>query len=76
MRIVLTGATSMIGVALINECISNGDTVLAIVRQGTSRLSRLSQSELIQIEYADLDNLDNVTGDGQPYDVFYSRHIS
>lgn len=71
MRIVLTGATSMIGVALINECMSNGDTVLAIVRQGTSRLSRLPQSELIQIEYADLDNLDNVTGDGQPYDVFY-----
>lgn len=71
MRVVLTGATSMIGVALINECISNGDTVLAIVRQGTSRLSRLPQSDLIQIEYSDLDNLDNVTGDGQPYDVFY-----
>ncbi len=71
MRIVLTGATSMIGVALINECIENGDTVLAIVREGTSRLKRLPESDLVQVEYADLDTLDNVKGDGQPYDVFY-----
>ncbi|SDH60034.1 Nucleoside-diphosphate-sugar epimerase [Pseudobutyrivibrio sp. 49] len=71
MRVVITGATSMIGVALINECVKNGDRVLAIVREGTRRLKRLPESYLIQIEFADLDNLDNVKGDGKPYDVFY-----
>lgn len=74
MRVVVTGATSMIGVALINECIANDDTVLAIVREGTSRMKRLPKSDLIQIEYADLDTLDHVQGDGAAYDVFY--HIA
>ena len=74
MRVVVTGATSMIGVALINECVANGDTVLAIVREGTSRMKRLPKSDLIQIEYADLDALDHVQGDGAAYDVFY--HIA
>lgn len=74
MRVVVTGATSMIGVALINECIVNGDTVLAIVREGTSRMKRLPKSELIQLEYADLDTLMQVHGDGNAYDVFY--HIA
>lgn len=74
MRVVVTGATSMIGVALINECIANGDTVLAIVRKGTSRMKRLPTSELIQLEYADLETLVQVHGDGNAYDVFY--HIA
>lgn len=74
MRIVVTGATSMIGVALIQECIANGDTVLAIVRENTNRIKRLPKSDLIQIEYADLDTLNHVQGDGHAYDVFY--HIA
>lgn len=71
MRIVVTGATSMIGVALIEKSIEHGDEVLAIVREGTSRLSRLPKSDLIKLAYADLDTLEIVTGDGNPYDVFY-----
>ena len=45
MRVVVTGATSMIGVALIKECIKNSDQVLAIVRKGTKRLNRLPKSD-------------------------------
>lgn len=71
MRVVVTGATSMIGVALIKECIKSGDEVLAIIREGTGRMERLPVSELIKIEYADLGTLDTVRGDGKPYDVFY-----
>lgn len=71
MRVVVTGATSMIGVALIKECINNGDSVLAIVREGTGRMARLPKSDLIRLEYADLDTLNHVQGDGKEYDVFY-----
>lgn len=71
MRIVVTGATSMIGTALINACIAGGDTVLAIVRRDSKRLSRLPKSEGLQLEYADLDSFEQVKGDGTPYNVFY-----
>lgn len=74
MRAVITGATSMIGVALIKECIADGCEVLAIVRKNTSRLSRLPESPLIRIEECDLDSYDSIKGDGTPYDVFY--HIA
>ncbi|MBE6846433.1 MAG: NAD(P)-dependent oxidoreductase [Ruminococcus sp.] len=74
MRVVVTGATSMIGVALINECIANGCEVLAIVRKGTSRLSRLQNSPLIKIKECDFDSYDNMNIDDEYYDVFY--HIA
>lgn len=71
MRVVVTGATSMIGTALIKECIRNHDEVLAIVRAGTPRLDRLPDSPNISICYAELSSLDSIDGDGREYDVFY-----
>lgn len=71
MRVVVTGATSMIGTALIKECIANGCEILAIVRKNTSKLSRLPESPLIKIEECDLDSYDNINTGGEPYDVFY-----
>lgn len=70
MKVVVTGATSMIGTALIKECIKNNDEVMAIVRKNTTRLDRLPKSELISYAYSDLDNLDSVSSN-KPYDVFY-----
>lgn len=61
----------MLGVALINECISNGDTVLAIAREGSARLDRLPKHERVHVECADLNSLESIKGDGNPYDVFY-----
>ena len=40
-RIIVTGATSMIGVALIEECIKHGTEVYAVVREGSKKRSRL-----------------------------------
>lgn len=72
MRVVITGATSMIGVALVKECIQNGDTVLAIVRKKTTRIHRLPKSEFLHIWYVDLEQLkDVVLEDEKAYDVFY-----
>lgn len=71
MRIVVTGATSMIGTALIRECIMQGDEILAIVRANTKRHERIPISSQVRVEYADLDSLENIQGDGKKYDVFY-----
>ena len=71
MRVVISGATSMIGIACIKACIANDCEVLAIVREGTSRLARLPQTDLVKLAYADLETLPSVSGDGEPYDVFY-----
>ena len=72
MRVVVTGATSMIGAALVKECVENNCEVLAIVRSGTNKLKRLPQTPLLRLEYADLDSLEHVNNvDGQRYDIFY-----
>ena len=40
-RIIVTGATSMIGTALIEECIRHDIEVYAVVRAGSSKTKRL-----------------------------------
>lgn len=71
MRVIITGATSMIGAALARECLSRGHAVLALVREGTRRMARLPVSDALRVEFADLDTLGSVQGDGSPYDVCY-----
>jgi len=71
MRVVVSGATSMIGIACIKACIENHCEVLAIVRKNTKRIGRLPQSDLVKLAYADLETISCVQGDGTPYDVFY-----
>ena len=70
-KVVVTGATSMIGIALINECIKNNVEVLAIVRVGSKRIDRLPKSPLITILEANLSDYSNVNILSDDYDVFY-----
>ena len=69
--VAVTGATSMLGVALINQCIQNGVEVLAFLRSGTIRIDRLPKSDLIRIIYCDLDQLENAQIDNYNPDTFY-----
>ena len=71
MRVVVTGATSMIGIALIKECLKKNVEVLAIIRKESSRIKRLPKSDLIKIEYADIDSLSLIHKTDMKYDVFY-----
>lgn len=69
-KIIVTGATSMIGIALIKEAILNRLEIYAIVRPGSSRISRLPDSEyihLIEWEISELSGLQNLPD----ADVFY-----
>ena len=71
-KVVVTGATSMIGVALIKECIARNVKVYAIVRPESLNLSRIPDSELIHIVECDLErlmDLENLIS--EDCDVFY-----
>lgn len=71
MRFVVTGATSMIGVSFVNAAIEQGHQVLAIVRRNSKNICRLKQSDLVKIEYSDLESLETVKGDGKHFDALY-----
>lgn len=61
-RILITGATSMIGSALTQRLISDGNKVLAVVRKSCTKISKLPESTLIDIVYCDMEEygkLDN-----------------
>ena len=45
--VVVDGATSMLGLALIYECIENKIRVLALARKNSRRLGRIPDSEYV-----------------------------
>ena len=55
-RIVVTGATSMIGTALIEECIRHNIEVYAVVRAGSSKTKHLPESARIHQIECEMDN--------------------
>lgn len=55
--VVITGATSSIGTALIDECIQRKIKVLAIINPASARKNLLPQSELVEIVECGLDRL-------------------
>ena len=69
--IVLTGATSMLGIALINECIRSHTRVLAIVRENSPNLSRIPQSDLVEKMQCNLSSLDSLDLESNGYDAFF-----
>ncbi|MFA0816576.1 MAG: NAD-dependent epimerase/dehydratase family protein [Anaerofustis sp.] len=69
-KIVVTGATGMIGTALIKEAISQGIEVLAIVRRNSNRLTNCPCSPLIKIFHCDINDYSNIQFSGK-YDAFY-----
>ncbi len=72
-RVVITGATSMLGLALIEECIAHKTQVLAIVRPDSLRADRLPSSKYLETAPCALSELERFAAppDGAPYDVFY-----
>ena len=69
--IAVTGATSMIGAALIDECIKNDIDVIAFVRRGSKKLDRLPQSPHVHLMEAELDEIGQLDGSDLNADVFY-----
>lgn len=73
-RIVITGATSTIGVAIINEAIDRGIEVLAVCNVNSNKMTRLPKSELvcvIESDISDYDNLFTESSTKENYDAFF-----
>lgn len=70
-KIVITGATSMIGTALTKVAVKNGTEVYAIIRHDTQRKNRLIDSPLVHPIYGDLEHLREINGLTTDCDVFY-----
>ena len=71
-KVIVTGATGLIGLALIKECIRHGWKVYAVVRPKSLRknvLPKNSLLNLIECDLKDLKNLKNIIS--EKCDVFY-----
>lgn len=68
--IVLTGATSSIGTAIIDECIKQNIEVLALVNPGSRNIDRITASQKVEILECALDSLCEFEHPGKQYDAF------
>ena len=69
-RIVITGATSFLGAAMVEKCLSNHDEVYAVVRRNSSNLYRLNQLENVNIIELNLDEIEQLPEQLEQADVF------
>lgn len=69
-RVMISGATSMLGCRLTEDCIKNNVEVVALVRKGSPAADRIPQNKLVTVVECDLDGLKTLDCGGQ-CDVFY-----
>lgn len=69
--VIITGATSMLGIATIQECIKNGNRVVALSRPNSRRKKYLPKSELITLIECDLSGLLKIHLPEGHYNAFY-----
>lgn len=72
MKVVITGPTGAIGMAMIQSCIRRQIQVLAICHKGSKRIKNISSSPYVRVIEAELSDL-NIVGQSinEKYDVFY-----
>lgn len=70
-RVVITGPTGAIGIALIQYFIKNNIEVLAICREDSKRAKSIPSHPLVKIAECNLENLANLKVEDESYDVFY-----
>lgn len=71
-RAIITGGTGAVGMALIEELISQGVEVLVFCRKDSERNDRIPRHSMVNVLYCDLNQLEEVQNTtGKQYDVFY-----
>lgn len=69
--IVVTGATSSLGTALIDECVEQNIKVLAIANSSSQRINRIPNNPLVKIVECDIDTYSSLVVDQMgSYDAF------
>jgi nucleoside-diphosphate-sugar epimerase len=71
-KVIISGATGMLGLALIDECLRRHAEVTVILRQNSAKKALLPQTPALRVVECDLCDMGRREGlpDG-PYDVFY-----
>lgn len=69
--VIVTGATSMLGIATIQECIKNNVRVTALLRPGSRRKVNLPESELLTLIECDISELEHINIPKENYDILY-----
>ena len=71
-RVVITGPTGAIGIALINCLIENGIEVLAVCREDSKRINSIPNHNLVKIVKLNLNEIYKLSDIiSERYDVFY-----
>lgn len=71
-KIVITGPTGAIGLALIQTCMEKDITVTAVCRPGSKRIKRIPQSDRVKVVECPLDSLSQLKEELTPdYDTFF-----
>lgn len=71
-RVVVTGATGMIGASMIEQMVEDGIHVTAVCRPNSSKKSNLIEHPLITVVECDINNLDSLRDKlTDKYDTFY-----
>lgn len=68
---IITGATSMVGAACVQACLTQGIEVCALVRPGSSRLERLPSHEKLTLVECAIDQYKSVRLPKENYDLFF-----
>lgn len=70
-KVIISGATSSIGIALCEECVTNGIGIVAIIRPGSSKRSFLPDSNLIEIIESELSDYAAIESEETKADAFF-----
>ena len=70
-KVIITGPTGAIGMALIAKLLQEGADVLAIVHRGSRRADQIPKHPRMQLMEADLKDLAHITLQEQDWEVFY-----
>lgn len=71
-RAVVTGATGMIGQALLAQLLAQGVQVLALCHRESPRLAQLPKSTLLRVQLCDMSEWETLSlQQGAPYDAFF-----
>lgn len=69
-KVVITGATSSIGIALCEVCISKGISVIAIIQPNSSKRTILPKNDLVEIIESDIEDYANISVENLKADAF------
>ena len=78
-KAVITGATGMIGITLINYLLEKNISVLAIIRENSSNKLKLPQNKNLKIVECNLNNLNNLDVEEceqSPDNIIFTQQIS